>query len=86
MTKYTEEDLAVFKEASAELAQIVTLTKLVDTVPQNLCAEMDGIFRRVYLRRANRLMADCVAEEVKKKPSLKRKLTLKDLAPGKVPE
>ena len=76
-TQYTEEDLAVFKEASAKLAQIVTLTKLVPSrVPQSLCAEMDEIFRHVYARRFNRIVNDYMQADEGEKLEPKKPLTL----------
>ena len=79
MTQYTEEDLTAFKEASAELAEIVILTKLVSGVPQNLCDEMDKIFRRVYARRLHRVVNEYMQAHEGEKLELKKPLTLKDL-------
>lgn len=86
MTPYTDQDFEDFQEAAKEMTALVRAAHYAPRVKQQICADMDDIVTRLYAKRVNRLMADFVAGAGEKKPSLKRKLTLKDLALHKVPE
>lgn len=80
MFEYTDEDIEAYEEAAKELAGLVKAARLAPALKQEICSEMDRVIQNINAKRMNRVIGASMKDGDWLKPSLRRPMSIKDLA------